>query len=99
MSVLKPPFQVGPGTLQAGIYSYKDLPLPGAFVFEDFDDVSSYSYDPVKHELVSYDIPDVVRTKADYIMANSLGGCMFWEVCRILYHVTLTGDLPCVAFD
>ncbi|KAG6372994.1 glycoside hydrolase family 18 and carbohydrate-binding module family 5 protein [Boletus reticuloceps] len=71
---------VGPGTLQAGVYSYKDLPLPGALVSEDPVDVASYSYDPVKRELVSYDIPDIVQIKADYVKSKSLGGCMFWEL-------------------
>ncbi|KAG8221561.1 glycoside hydrolase superfamily [Butyriboletus roseoflavus] len=71
---------IGPGTLQAGVYSYKDLPIPGARVFEDLEDVTSYSYDPIKRELVSYDIPDIVRIKAEYIMSKSLAGCMFWEL-------------------
>ncbi|KAH0828629.1 glycosyl hydrolases family 18-domain-containing protein [Lanmaoa asiatica] len=71
---------VGPGTFAVGVYSYKYLPLPGAQVFEDLVDVASYSYDPVKRELVSYDIPDIVRIKAEYVTAKSLAGCMFWEL-------------------
>ncbi|KAF8551632.1 glycoside hydrolase family 18 protein [Imleria badia] len=71
---------VGPGTLEAGIYSYKYLPLPGAVVSEDPVDVASYSYDSVKRELVSYDVPDIVRIKAEYVAFNALGGCMFWEL-------------------
>ncbi|KIJ60771.1 carbohydrate-binding module family 5 protein [Hydnomerulius pinastri MD-312] len=71
---------IGPGTIQAGIYSYKDLPLAGAQIFEDTEDVASYSYDARKRELVSYDTPNVVRTKADYVMSNSMAGCMFWDL-------------------
>ncbi|KAF8958428.1 glycosyl hydrolases family 18-domain-containing protein [Flammula alnicola] len=71
---------IGPGTIQAGIYSYKDLPLAGAQVFENFTDVSSYSYDSTKQELVSYDTPDIVKVKAQYINSKGLGGSMFWEL-------------------
>ncbi|EGO19000.1 glycoside hydrolase family 18 protein [Serpula lacrymans var. lacrymans S7.9] len=71
---------VGPGTIQAGIYSYKYLPLAGAKVYEDTVDVASYSYDSTKKELVSYDIPDVVKLKANYVVSNKLAGTMFWEL-------------------
>ena len=53
-------------------------------------DVASYSYDPVKRELVSYDVPDTVRIKAEYVRAKALAGCMFWEVRR------LSGGRVCV---
>ncbi|KAG9311364.1 glycoside hydrolase family 18 and carbohydrate-binding module family 5 protein [Chiua virens] len=63
-----------------GTYAYKDLPLPGALVMEDLTDVASYSYDSVTRELISYDIPDIVRIKAEYVASRSLAGCMFWEL-------------------
>ncbi|KAJ7058105.1 glycosyl hydrolases family 18-domain-containing protein [Mycena amicta] len=71
---------IGPGTYEAGIYSYNALPIAGAQVFENTTDVSSYSYDATKKELVSYDTPDIARIKAQYVTANSLGGTMFWEL-------------------
>ncbi|EGN94371.1 glycoside hydrolase family 18 protein [Serpula lacrymans var. lacrymans S7.3] len=71
---------IGPGTIQAGIYSYKDLPLAGAQVFENTTDVTSYSYDSTKKELVSYDVPDIVKIKADYVVSNNLAGTMFWDL-------------------
>ncbi|KAJ3554530.1 hypothetical protein NM688_g3060 [Phlebia brevispora] len=71
---------VGPGTLQAGIYSYNVLPLAGATVYENLTDVSSYSYDPVKMELVSYDDPHIASLKAQYVETNGLGGSMFWDL-------------------
>ncbi|KAF8634067.1 hypothetical protein AX17_004330, partial [Amanita inopinata Kibby_2008] len=71
---------VGPGTIEAGVYSYKTLPLAGALVFENTTDVSSYSYDAVKRELVSYDTPKIVSLKAQYINTRALGGSMFWEL-------------------
>ncbi|OCH89471.1 hypothetical protein OBBRIDRAFT_664377 [Obba rivulosa] len=71
---------IGPGTIQAGIYSYQDLPLAGASVFENHTDVTSYSYDSTKQELVSYDTPDIVTTKAQYVMKNGFAGSMFWDL-------------------
>ncbi|KAG5635930.1 hypothetical protein H0H81_009643 [Sphagnurus paluster] len=71
---------VGPGTLEAGVYSYNTLPLVGAKVFENKTDGSSYSYDALKREFVSYDTPNIVKLKAKYIKAQGLAGSMFWEL-------------------
>ncbi|KAG6816385.1 hypothetical protein H0H87_006534 [Tephrocybe sp. NHM501043] len=71
---------IGPGTIEAGVYSYKTLPLAGATVYENTTDVSSYSYDSAKRELVSYDTPNIVKIKAKYINSNNLAGSMFWEL-------------------
>ncbi|KIM43625.1 carbohydrate-binding module family 5 protein [Hebeloma cylindrosporum] len=71
---------IGPGTIEAGVYSYKALPLAGASIVENTSDVSSYSYDSAKRELVSYDTPNIVRIKSQYINSNGLGGSMFWEL-------------------
>ncbi|KAJ3564511.1 hypothetical protein NP233_g8251 [Leucocoprinus birnbaumii] len=71
---------IGPGTIEAGVYSYNTLPLAGAQVFENTTDVTSYSYDSAKKELVSYDTPNIVKLKAQYVNSNGLGGSMFWEL-------------------
>ncbi|KAJ7254697.1 glycosyl hydrolases family 18-domain-containing protein [Mycena haematopus] len=71
---------IGPGTIQAGIYSYNVLPLAGAQVFENTTDVSSYSYNSATEELVSYDTPNIVKLKAKYTNANGLAGSMFWDL-------------------
>ncbi|KAI0684658.1 glycoside hydrolase superfamily [Cytidiella melzeri] len=71
---------VGPGTIEAGIYSYNVLPLAGAQVFENLTDVSSYSYDSTKQELVSYDTPHIASLKAQYVTSKGLGGNMFWDL-------------------
>lgn len=71
---------IGPGTVEAGIYTYKALPFAGAQVFQNTTDVSSYSYDSSKKELVSYDTPAIVKLKAAYTNANGLAGSMFWEL-------------------
>ncbi|KAG5635932.1 hypothetical protein H0H81_009645, partial [Sphagnurus paluster] len=71
---------IGPGTIEAGVYSYKALPLAGAAVYENTTDVSSYSYDSAKKELVSYDTPNIVKIKTQYINNKGLAGSMFWEL-------------------
>lgn len=71
---------IGPGTIEAGIYSYKDLPLAGAQVFENLTDVTSYSYDSSSRELVSYDTPHIATLKAQYVVSKGLGGQMFWDL-------------------
>ncbi|OCB91528.1 glycoside hydrolase family 18 and carbohydrate-binding module family 5 protein [Sanghuangporus baumii] len=71
---------IGPGTTEAGIYSYKALPLAGAQVINDMTVVASYSYDLSKRELVSYDTPEIATTKAQYVLSKGLGGQMFWDV-------------------
>ena len=52
----------------AGTYSVKDLLLQGAtLVVYDCNAGSSYSYDTVRRQLVSYDNVDVAKQKAAYI--------------------------------
>ncbi|KAI0338406.1 hypothetical protein BDW22DRAFT_711587 [Trametopsis cervina] len=71
---------IGPGTTEAGIYSYNTLPLAGAQVVENLTDVTSYSYDSAKKELVSYDTPHIASLKAQYVTSKGLGGNMFWDL-------------------
>ena len=74
------PYQgIGDGTWERGVYDYKQLPLPGANEDNDNDVVASYSYDPSKRMLVSYDTPDIAQRKGDFISAQRLGGAMWWE--------------------
>ncbi|KAJ3936331.1 MAG: glycosyl hydrolases family 18-domain-containing protein [Lentinula lateritia] len=79
---------IGPGTFEAGVYQYKVLPLAGASVFENTTDVTSYSYNPTTEELVSYDTPNIVKMKAQYVNANGLAGAMYWDLIRINYAST-----------
>ena len=44
--------------------------------------MTSFSYDPKRRQLVSYDTPHIASLKAKYVQANGLAGSMFWEVCR-----------------
>lgn len=70
---------IGAGTLQAGVWLYKDLPRAGAT--ELYDDVAkaSYSYDSSTEELISYDDVNSAVTKSQYLMSKGLGGAVFWE--------------------
>lgn len=71
---------IGPGTSEAGIYSYETLPLSGATVYENSSSVASYSYDSSKREFVSYDTPSIAKTKAQYVASHGMAGTMFWEL-------------------
>ncbi|TFK96478.1 glycosyl hydrolases family 18-domain-containing protein [Pterulicium gracile] len=73
---------IGPGTIEPGIYSYKFLPIVGAQVIHDTDLGASYSYDPLKRELVSFDDPHIVRVKSEYTISRGLGGNFFWEIAQ-----------------
>lgn len=66
-----------------GVFSYKELPPPGAQESFSPNDGASWSFDG--QQLVSYDSPEAARAKARYIRERGLGGAMFWE---------LSGDHP-----
>lgn len=71
---------VGSGSWEAGVYDYRALPLPGSQVFEDHQRLASWSYDPAKREMISYDTEPIVRGKGKWIRQNGFGGAMFWEL-------------------
>lgn len=74
------PFQgVGQGTWEQGVYDYKALPLPGAEERVDDESAATYSYDPSKRQMVSYDTVPLARRKAEFIKERGLGGGMWWE--------------------
>jgi chitinase len=71
---------IGQGTWEAGVYDFKDLPLPGAKVYLDREAQATYSYDNATDMLISFDTVEMALTKVDYIKQNNLGGAMWWEV-------------------
>ncbi|KAI7857679.1 chitinase [Circinella umbellata] len=68
------------GTWEKGMFDYKHLPMPGATEYIDEQHMASWSYDPAKRELISYDTPAVIQAKCEYIKQAKLGGAMFWEL-------------------
>jgi hypothetical protein len=70
---------VGNGTWEAGVYDFDVLPMNGAKEIYDGPTGSSYSYDSIKRELVSYDTITVAKQKATWIQQMGLGGAMWWE--------------------
>lgn len=60
--------------------------MAGAQVFENTTDISSYSYNAATQELVSYDTPNIIKLKVQYLESKGMGGSMFWEV-RMLCHL------------
>jgi len=52
----------------------------GAQVNENTTDVSSHSYDSRKKEFVTYDTPNIVKKKVQYVISKGLAGTMFWEL-------------------
>jgi chitinase len=74
---------IGPGSWEKGVYDYRALPLPNAQVYHDERAMASWSFDPAKNEMISFDTAQVGWWKGQYIAREGLGGSMFWE---------LTGD-------
>jgi len=69
------PYQgVGQGTWEAGVYDFKVLPLAGAEEHYDTDSRASYSYDPAKRQLITYDTVDMAKKKSEWIKKQGLGG-------------------------
>lgn len=75
----KPFNGIGQGTLQAGIWLYKDLPRTGANEIYDHVAKASYSYDDSTEELISYDNVYSAKEKTKYLKSKGLGGAVFWE--------------------
>jgi chitinase len=68
------------GSWEAGVYDYKALPLDGAKVTENKTSVASYSYDSAAKQLISFDTPNIIKLKTEYLVKNKLAGSMFWEL-------------------
>ncbi|CUA67005.1 Endochitinase 1 [Rhizoctonia solani] len=78
--IFQPFTGVGSGSWESGIYDYNALPFSGATVHNDLKNVSSYSYNPAKNQLISYDTPEIIQTKANWLSRQGLAGAMFWEL-------------------
>ena len=66
-------------TWEEGIVDYKCLPLPGAQEYYDDKAGATYSYDPQKRILNSYDSPASIKAKCKLVHDMNLKGCLLWE--------------------
>lgn len=84
LNTQEPPGQpfsgIGPGSWEQGVYDYRALPLPGSTVRLDNRALASWSFDPQKRELISFEAEEVGRWKGEWILGEGLGGSMFWEL-------------------
>jgi chitinase len=74
-----------PGTWEQGVFDYKDL--AANYVHKDgyaryWDDEAKvpWLYDPSAGVFITYEDPQSVGFKADYVNAQELGGVMLWEL-------------------
>ncbi|PTB67173.1 glycoside hydrolase family 18 protein [Trichoderma citrinoviride] len=75
----KPYKGVGRGSIEKGVWLYRDLPRPGAVVDVNRKTIAAYSYDNATRELVTYDNMETTTLKAEYLVDKGLGGAVFWE--------------------
>ncbi|KAI8924379.1 glycoside hydrolase [Entophlyctis helioformis] len=68
-----------------GVCDYKSLPRPGAVEYWDDAAKASYSYDPARRVLNSYDTVQSVMEKCKYVWNRGLRGIIVWES---------SGDVP-----
>lgn len=61
-----------------GSVNYRDLPDLQILVDEEAQ--ASWVYDADEGIMISYDSPDVLAAKADYVRETGLGGIMIWEL-------------------
>ncbi|KAF4944880.1 hypothetical protein FSARC_14558 [Fusarium sarcochroum] len=67
------------GSWEDGVWDYKALPKSGADVLYDKKAQAYFSYDSGTLELVSFDPPQAIKKKVDFVKKFGLGGSMFWE--------------------
>lgn len=68
-----------------GIWPYKNLPKKGTIERYDPKYVSAYCFDEKNSIFISYDNTKSVKTKAEYVLHNKLGGGFWWESCGETY--------------
>jgi chitinase len=71
------------GSWGGGAYEYKDLAANYISKFNRYWDAEAlvpWLFDPKTGIMISYDDPQSLKAKADYVMKNDLGGMMIWEL-------------------
>ena len=76
-------WSAGTGTLRVGGYSViAETFLKSPEYVRSWDDVAKvpWLYNAAKKEWITYEDPQSMRLKGEYIVAQGLGGAMFWEL-------------------
>ncbi len=71
------------GTWEKGVFDYTDIRanyLPTMTRYWDAQAQVPYLYDPARKLWISYDDPQSMKAKTDFIKAKGLGGAMAWEL-------------------
>jgi chitinase len=83
-SGLDQPFSgLPPGSWEPGIFDYKDIELnqlSGAIRYWDDAAKVPWLYNSTTKVMISYDDPESIGMKAQYVHDRRLGGGMFWEL-------------------
>jgi chitinase len=81
---LHQPFErVSGGTWEDGVFDYDDLTERYIDVFTRYwheRAQSPYLFDAPSGIMITYDDPESLRAKVNYVRANGYGGVMFWEL-------------------
>jgi chitinase len=84
------------GTSEAGAFDYVDIKknyLPTYQRFWQDETQVPWIYNPSTGIMITYEDPQSVKAKANYVKANHLAGMMFWELSND------GGELLNAAFD
>lgn len=68
------------GTWEDNIFDYNKLPLPNTEETYDTQAVAAHCYNDENKTLITYDNPQSVNDKLNYIIENELGGIMSWSI-------------------
>ena len=69
----------GEGSWEGGVWDLKVLPQKGAQEYICDEAATTWSYDPAKRLMISYDTKEMAERKANFIKKEYLGGAMWWE--------------------
>lgn len=81
--LFQPATRIPDGTWEPGSFDYSDLVtnyLPTATRYWHAEASVPWLYDAEQQLMISYDDPESLRIKANYVKQAGLGGIMFWEL-------------------
>jgi chitinase len=79
----QPATSAAPGRFEPGVFTYSEIKnnyLPTYQVYWQEEAKVPWIYDPAKGIMITYEDPQSVALKADYVNTNHLSGMMFWEL-------------------